>query len=47
MANGNYNNGKYKQISKLGNGSQGDVYLCEDISSKKKYSLIFFSALYI
>ncbi len=31
-------NGKYKQLSKLKSGSQGDVYLCEDICSKKKYS---------
>ena len=30
-----HNNGKYKQISKLGSGSQGDVYLCEENNDSK------------
>ena len=29
-------NGKYKKISMLGNGSQGDVYLCQDVRSEEE-----------
>ncbi len=31
----NIYNGKYKQLSKIGSGSHGVVYLCEDEDKKK------------